>query len=125
VADRTVLLIDDMICGGRTIARAAETCRKAGAREVLAAAAHGAFVPEASRVLADATLGRIVVLDHIPPFAIDQGLAEAKLRILEASGLVAEAIRRMHEGGSLVELSESGTLRRVACQTADGSTSST
>jgi ribose-phosphate pyrophosphokinase len=107
VADRTVLLIDDMISGGTTLARAAEACRKAGAQEVLAAVAHGAFVPEASRVLADAPIDRIVVLDHIPPFAIDQALAEAKLTVLEASGLIAEAIRRMHEGGSLVELLES------------------
>ena len=28
VADRTVLLIDDMICGGTTLARAAKACRK-------------------------------------------------------------------------------------------------
>jgi len=107
VADRTVLLIDDMICGGTTLARAAETCHKAGAREVVAAAAHGAFVPEASRMLAEAPLDRIVVLDHIPPFAIDQALVETKLTVLEASGLVAEAVRRMHEGRSLVEMLES------------------
>jgi ribose-phosphate pyrophosphokinase len=107
VAGRTVLLIDDMISAGTTLARAAETCRKAGAREVLAAAAHGAFVPAASRTLADAPIDRIVVLDHIPPFALDPILVEAKLTVLEASGLIAEAIRRMHEGGSLVELLES------------------
>lgn len=113
VAGRTVLLLDDMICGGTTLARAAETCRKAGAREVLAAAAHGAFVPEASRVLAEAPLDRIVVLDHIPPFAIDQALVDAKLTVLGGSGLVAEAIRCMHEGRSLVELLESVC---VSCQ---------
>lgn len=107
VADRTVLLIDDMISGGTTLARAAEVCRKAGAREILAAAAHGTFVPEASRVLAEAPIDRIAVLDHIPPFAIDQALAKEKLTLVEASGLMAEAIRRMHEGGSLVELLES------------------
>jgi ribose-phosphate pyrophosphokinase len=106
VTGRTVLLIDDMICGGTTLARAAETCHKAGAQEVLAAAAHGAFVPEASRMLAEAPLDQIVVLDHIPPFAIDPALVETKVTVLEASGLVAEAIRRMHEGSSLVELLE-------------------
>jgi ribose-phosphate pyrophosphokinase len=106
VANRTVVLIDDMISGGTTLARAAEACRKAGAREVLAAAAHGAFVPEASRVLAGAPIDRIAVLDHVPPFALDRALVETKLTALEASGLVAEAIRRMHEGGSLVELCE-------------------
>ena len=104
VAGRSVVLIDDMICAGTTLARAAEACRKAGAREILAAAAHGAFVPEASRVLAEAPLDRILVLDHIPPVAIDPAVTQAKLTVVGASELVAEAIRRMHEGGSIVEL---------------------
>jgi ribose-phosphate pyrophosphokinase len=106
VAGRTVVLLDDMICAGTTLARAAEACRKAGAREVLAAAAHGAFLPGASRLLADAPLDRIVVLDHIPPFAVDAALVEAKLTFLDGAGLVAEAVRRMNTGGSLVELLE-------------------
>jgi ribose-phosphate pyrophosphokinase len=106
VADRSVVLIDDMISGGTTLARAAEACRKAGAREVLAAAAHGAFVPKASRLLAEASIDRIAVLDHIPPFALDRAVVEQKLVVLEGSALVAEAIRRMYEGGSLVELSD-------------------
>ena len=106
VNGRSVLLVDDMISGGTTLARAAAACRRAGAREVLAFATHGAFVPEASRVLADAPIDRIAVLDHIPPFALDPSLVEAKLVQVEAAGLVAEAIRRMHEGGSLVELLE-------------------
>ena len=106
VANRTVLLIDDMISGGTTLARAAEACRKAGAREILAAAAHGAFVPEASRVLAESPIDRIAVLNHIPPFALDHALVDAKLAVLDASGLVAEAIRRMHGGGSVVQLLE-------------------
>jgi ribose-phosphate pyrophosphokinase len=101
-----VLLVDDLISAGTTLARAAEACRKAGAREVLAAAAHGAFVPEASRVLAQAPIDRIFVLDHIPPSALDPALVESKLVVLDASGLVAEAIRRLHAGGSLVELLE-------------------
>jgi ribose-phosphate pyrophosphokinase len=109
VSGRTVVLIDDMISAGTTLARAAETCRKAGAQEVLAAAAHAAFVPEASRILAHAPIDRIAVLDHIPPVAIDRSLVEAKLEVLEASGLVAEAIRRMHTGGSLVDLLEDPT----------------
>ncbi len=106
VAGRTVLLIDDIISGGTTLARAAEACRKAGAREIVAAAAHGAFVPEASQVLVEAPIDQIAVLDHIPPFALERSLVNAKLSLLEASGFVAEAIRRMHDGGSLVQLLE-------------------
>jgi ribose-phosphate pyrophosphokinase len=104
VADRPVLLVDDMISGGTTLARAAHACRRAGARQIFAAAAHGAFVPEASRVLAEAPIERIAVLDHLPPFALDRALVEEKLTALEASAFVAEAIRRMHAGGSLTEL---------------------
>jgi len=106
VEGRAVVLVDDMISGGTTLVRAAEACRAAGAREVLAVAAHGAFVPGASRALADAPLARIAVLDHIPPFALDRRLVEARLDPVDASGLVAEAIRRMHEGGSVSELVE-------------------
>jgi ribose-phosphate pyrophosphokinase len=106
VAGSTVVLIDDMISGGTTLARASEICRKAGAREVLAAAAHGAFVPKASRLLAEAPIDRIAVLDHIPPSVLDPALVARKLVVLEGSALVAEAIRRMHEGGSLTELSD-------------------
>jgi ribose-phosphate pyrophosphokinase len=61
-------------------------------------------VPEASQILADAPIDRIAVLDHIPPFALEPAVVEKKLTLVGASGLVAQAIRRMHEGGSLVEL---------------------
>jgi ribose-phosphate pyrophosphokinase len=104
VSGRSVLLVDDLISAGTTLARAASACRKAGAREVLAWAAHGTFVPEASRMLAEAPIDRIAVLDHVPPFALDPSVVEARLVQVEASGLVAEAIRRLHEDGSLVEL---------------------
>jgi len=106
VVGRTVLLVDDMISAGTTLARASEACRKAGAREVVAAAAHGAFVPAASRALGEAPIDRIVVLDHILPSALERPLIDAKLTPLDASNLVADAIRRMHGGGSLVELLE-------------------
>jgi ribose-phosphate pyrophosphokinase len=104
VSGCTVLLIDDMISGGTTIARAADACRNAGATRVIAAAAHGVFVPETSRVLAKAPIDRIAILDHIPHLELVPGLEHVPLDIVDGSSLVAEAIRRMHTGGSLVEL---------------------
>src|SRR5207344_2520799 len=91
VAGRTVLLVDDLISGGGTLARAAAACRQAGAREVVAAAVHGAFVPGASRTLAGAPIDRIVVLDHIPPSALDPALVDEKLWLLDSASLMAEA----------------------------------
>jgi len=104
IEGRTVLLVDDMISGGTTLARAAAACRRAGARQVVAAAAHGAFIQEASRALGDAPIDRIAVLDHIPPSVLDANLVAQKLWLLDSATLLAEAIRRMHEGGSLTEL---------------------
>jgi len=106
VAQRVVVLVDDMISAGTTLARAAAALRRAGARDVLAVAAHGAFVPEASAALGEAPLARIAVLDHIPPDALEPSLVAEKITLVDSASLVAEAIRRLHEGGSLVELFE-------------------
>ena len=95
VAGRTAVLIDDLIAGGTTLARAAQACRDAGARAVIAAAAHGAFVPEASQALADAPLDRLYVLDHIPPAPLDRALVASRVRLLDSSRLIADAIRTM------------------------------
>lgn len=100
---RIVVLVDDLISGGTTLAHAADACRRSGARAVIAVAAHGAFVPEASRVLGSAPIDRLVILDHIPPTVLDETL-RAKLLVLDSSPLFAEAIRRLHEGQSLGDL---------------------
>lgn len=100
---RTAILVDDMISGGTTLARAADACRRAGAVAVVAAAAHGAFVPEAGHVLSRAPLDQIIVLDHIPPPSGDEAFT-AKLVVLESAPLFAEAIRRLHGGSSLGDL---------------------
>ncbi len=104
VSGRVVLLVDDMVCGGTTLSRAADACRKAGATRVIAAAAHGVFAPGAARALASAPLDRLAVLDHIPPLDLDPALGDLPLDILDGSSLVAEAVRRMHSGESLTAL---------------------
>ena len=106
VDGRTVIVIDDLISTGTTLLRAAQACRKLGARKVLAAATHGLFVGDASRVLAEPAVDEIVVTDTVPPFRLDPRLLEEKVRMLDAAKIFAQAIARIHEGGSLVELLE-------------------
>ena len=101
---RTAILVDDLISGGTTLARAADACRRSGAAAVIAVAAHGAFVPDASRVLGSAPLDRIVILDHIPPTALDEALVRDKLMMLDSAPLFAETIRRLHAGNPLDDL---------------------
>jgi len=106
VSGRTAIIIDDLISSGTTIARAVAACRAGGARRIHAAASHGLFMGGAGALLADPALERLVVTDTVPPLRLDPAVAIAKLTVLSAAPLFAEAIRRLHTGGSLVELLE-------------------
>jgi ribose-phosphate pyrophosphokinase len=107
VAQRTAIIIDDLISSGTTLARAAEACRARGAEMVYAAASHGAFVGKASAVLAHPALEKVVVTNTIPPFRLDPSMVNSKLVLLDAAALFADAIKRIHVGESIVELLES------------------
>lgn len=98
------IVIDDLISTGTTMARAARACRERGATAVHAVATHGIFVGDAAKVVADPAFDSIVVTNTIPPFRLPADLAEKRLTVLDATPLFAEAINRIHSGGSLVEL---------------------
>lgn len=104
VEGRTVILMDDLISSGTTISRAAKACREKGAKQIFAAATHGAFVGDAPEVLADPVLDGVVVTDTIPPFRLPADLVEQKLTVIDVAPFFAQAIRRIHEGGSIVDL---------------------
>jgi ribose-phosphate pyrophosphokinase len=106
VAGKTVIMVDDLVTSGTTLARAADVCLKHGAKSVYAAATHGVFAREANRVLADAPIQQLVVTNTVPATRLEPELASKKLTVLDATPLIAEAIRRIHTNGSLVELLE-------------------
>ena len=104
VSGKMAIIIDDLISSGTTLARAAESCRARGATKIYAAASHGVFSGKASQTLSNSALEKVVITDTIPPFRLDPELARTKLVVLDAARLFAEAIRRIHSGGSIVEL---------------------
>ncbi|HEY9145669.1 MAG TPA: phosphoribosyltransferase family protein, partial [Thiobacillus sp.] len=104
VGGKTALIVDDLIGSGTTLARAATACKTLGAKRVLAAATHGMFAGAAEQVLADAALEKVLVTDAIPPFRLSPALVGQRVEVLDSTPLIAEAIRRLHGGGSLVEL---------------------
>jgi ribose-phosphate pyrophosphokinase len=106
VEGRTAIIIDDLISSGTTMVRAAAACRERGATGVLAAAAHGLFVGDANRALMDPALDRIVTTDSVPPFRLDSAVVAQRLTVLPSAPLFAATIRRIHEGGSIVDLLE-------------------
>ena len=102
----SAIIVDDLISTGGTLRNAAVACRDRGATRVYAAATHGVFVGNADRLLSGAELDQIVVTDTVPPWRLDPELVRRRLTILSAAPLFAETIRRLHDGGSLVELLE-------------------
>jgi ribose-phosphate pyrophosphokinase len=98
VAGATVLVFDDIISTGSTIARAGMALKKAGARRVLAFAAHGLFGGEAASVLAEAPVERVFVSDSIPPFRLPRDFVESRVGVVGAAPLFADAIRRQAGG---------------------------
>ncbi|MDP1925715.1 MAG: ribose-phosphate diphosphokinase [Thiobacillus sp.] len=104
VAGKTIIIIDDLISSGTTLARAAAACKALGAKGVFAAASHGMFAGAAADVLANPVLERVLVTDSIPPLRLPPALLGSRVEVLDSAPLFAEAIRRLHSGGSLVEL---------------------
>ncbi|MDE2297277.1 MAG: ribose-phosphate pyrophosphokinase, partial [Burkholderiales bacterium] len=101
VEGATVLLLDDLIASGETMKRAAHALRHAGAREVIACAAHGLFVGAAAELLADPTLAQVLVSDSVPRFRLPAvGVVSRKLRIVSAVPLLAQAIRECRDSWS-------------------------
>jgi ribose-phosphate pyrophosphokinase len=100
VRDRSCLIIDDMISTGGTIARAIEALLAAGARpEIIVAASHGLFVGEARAQLSHRAIREVYVTDSV---IVDRSWP--RLRVVPIAPLFAEAIRRLHAGGSLQDL---------------------
>lgn len=97
VAGLTVLLLDDLIASGETLRRAARALRQAGAKDVLACAAHGLFTRGAAQALADDAISSLIVTDSVPSFRLPPDAAvRAKLVVASAAGLFAQAVTASH-----------------------------
>jgi len=105
VEGRAVIIVDDLISTGTTMARTALACRERGARQVYAVATHAVFATAANAVLRGEAFDRIFVTDSVPPLRVTDTALRAKLATVSIAGLFAEAIRRLNGDGSLVELS--------------------
>lgn len=87
VRDRVCLIVDDMASTGRTLASAAETLRRAGARESHALFTHAVMSAAARERLLDAPLGRIATSDSIPM------APHPRLEVVRTAPLLAQAVR--------------------------------
>lgn len=104
VSGRVAIIVDDLVSSGTTVARAAQACRARGARRVHVAASHGLFAAAAAAMLAPDAVDDIVVTDTVDAARVTDAGLRRKTSWISAAPLFAEAIARLHRGGSLVEL---------------------
>merc|ERR1711964_684734 len=99
VENKTCILVDDMADTCGTLAKAAETLITHKAREVVAIVTHGILSGNAIEILNKSQLSRIVVTNTVP--LQDKESRCEKLRVMDISPTLAEAIRRTHNGESV------------------------
>lgn len=96
VRNKTCILVDDMADTCGTLAKAAQTLVDHGAKSVMALVTHGVFSGDAKRVVEDSLLDLVVCTNSVP--LQPEMLACAKIKQIDISATLAEAIRRLHNG---------------------------
>jgi ribose-phosphate pyrophosphokinase len=103
VRDSIALLIDDMIDTAGTITEAAKVIMAAGATEVIACATHPILSDPACERIGKSVIKELVTTNSIPLRPKTQA-ALPNLKVLSVAGLIAEAIRRIHNEESVSSL---------------------
>ena len=104
VAGADVFIVDDMIATGGTLLRAAEACRQRRASHVYGIATHALYEQWSGEFVASTALDRIVVTDSTGALESLPHEVLSRLEIVSCAGLLGEAIRRLHGGGSINRL---------------------
>lgn len=99
VTGRIAILVDDMADTCGTLAKAAQTLKKHGAKEVLAIVTHAILSGDACEVIEKSELGQVVVTNTVPHE--DKKKRCKKIKTIDVSATLAEACRRTHNGESV------------------------
>ncbi len=101
VAGKTAILFDDIIDTGGSIINAANSLIERGAAKVYAACTHPVLSGDASRRLLESPIEKVIVTDTVP---LPDEKRNEKIVVVSVAGLIASAIERIHNEGSVSEL---------------------
>ena len=99
VANRTCVMVDDMVDTAGTLCSAASALKESGAKKVVAYCTHPVLSGNAIEKICGSPLDELVVTDTIP--LSQEARDSCKIRQLSVSGLLAESIRRINSSQSL------------------------
>ncbi len=101
VADRDVIIVDDEVDTGGSMAQAVQIVRRHGARQVYLVFVHPVLSSPAAERLAALDVQEIITTDTIPIPPQKRALLGDRLRVVSIAPLLGEVIRRAHEGISV------------------------
>jgi ribose-phosphate pyrophosphokinase len=104
VKDRDIILVDDEIDTGRSIAQAVNLIKENGAQRIYVAFVHPIFSADAVQRLAALPVTEYITTDSVPISLEKQELFGNRLTILTVATLLGEVIRRAHEGRSVGQM---------------------
>jgi ribose-phosphate pyrophosphokinase len=104
VRGHDVIIVDDEVDTGGSIAQAVDVVQKHGARDIYLAFIHPIFSKDAAQRLANLPIKQILTTDTvaIPPKKMEP--LQGRITILSIAPLLGEVIRRAHEGRSVGEM---------------------
>ena len=104
VKDRDVIIVDDEVDTGGSIAQAVSVVKKHGAKDVYLAFIHPILSLDAADKLAALPIKQIITTDTVPIPEEKMKLLGERLTILSIAPMLGEVIKRAHEGRSVGEM---------------------
>ncbi|XP_068606720.1 phosphoribosyl pyrophosphate synthase-associated protein 1-like [Brachionichthys hirsutus] len=102
VGGRIAIIVDDMIDDVGDFVAAAEILKERGAYKIYIMATHGLLSGDAPSLLEESAIDEVVVTNTVPHEL--QKLQCSKIKTVDVSMILAEAIRRIHNGESMAYL---------------------
>ncbi len=104
VEDRDIILVDDEIDTGGSIAQAVNLVKEKGARRIYVAFVHPIFSADAAQRLAALPVTEYITTDSVPIPLEKSEVFGRRLTVLTVAPLLGEVIRRAHEGRSVGQM---------------------
>jgi len=103
VKGKHAIIIDDVLSTGGSLCNAAAKVMEHGAKSVIACITHPILCENAVQLIADSVLSEVIVLNTVE---IPKENLHPKIKMLSVAPLIGEAIKGIHSGRSIGQLSK-------------------